>query len=313
MANSWLRLWHDMPNDPKWRTIARVSKQPISLVQSVYIHLLVSASQNVTRGHADVTTEDLASHFDVTEDEIESVISAMQGRVLEGDRISGWERRQPKREDHGNPETSAKSAAERKAAQRDREREKANQKKAVTTRHEESRNVTPDKDKETDKEYITDPPVVPRGKKVFDYPPQLNAQAWDEWKLYRRDMKIKAYAPTSRSEGAAINKLLELSGGNQQQQMSIIQQSMANGWAGLFEIKGGQHETSRRTGSGSDYKGRAAEAVREATDRLSKELGLEESDFLLEENDGDVYGQMDKQERGGPVITLDSSDWQTHQ
>ncbi|ENW8560590.1 hypothetical protein ACR6SH_005434, partial [Escherichia coli] len=25
MANAWLRLWHDMPNDPKWRTIARVS------------------------------------------------------------------------------------------------------------------------------------------------------------------------------------------------------------------------------------------------------------------------------------------------
>ncbi|ENT9428360.1 hypothetical protein QSD88_RS19685, partial [Escherichia coli] len=24
MANAWLRLWHDMPNDPKWRTIARV-------------------------------------------------------------------------------------------------------------------------------------------------------------------------------------------------------------------------------------------------------------------------------------------------
>ncbi|EOJ9867040.1 hypothetical protein ACQP3L_37610, partial [Escherichia coli] len=21
MANAWLRLWHDMPNDPKWRTI----------------------------------------------------------------------------------------------------------------------------------------------------------------------------------------------------------------------------------------------------------------------------------------------------
>lgn len=170
MANSWLRLWHDMPNDPKWRTIARVSKQPISLVQSVYIHLLVSASQNVTRGHADVTTEDLASHFDVTEQEIESVISAMQGRVLEGDRISGWERRQPKREDHGNPETSAKSAAERKSAQREREREKASQKQGVTTRHAESRNVTPDKDKETDKEYKTDPPVVPQDKKAIQMP-----------------------------------------------------------------------------------------------------------------------------------------------
>lgn len=42
MANAWLRLWHDMPNDPKWRTIARVSGQPIATVMAVYIHLLVS-------------------------------------------------------------------------------------------------------------------------------------------------------------------------------------------------------------------------------------------------------------------------------
>jgi len=95
----------------------------------------------------------------------------------------------------------------------------------------------------------TDPPVVPREKKqVFDYPPQLNTQAWEEWNLYRRDMKYKKYQPTPRSEGAAINKLLELSGGNQQKQLEIIQQSMANGWVGLFELKGGQHEASRRSG-----------------------------------------------------------------
>ncbi|WP_252355071.1 hypothetical protein, partial [Escherichia coli] len=28
MANAWLRLWHDMPNDPKWRTQNRVAGQP---------------------------------------------------------------------------------------------------------------------------------------------------------------------------------------------------------------------------------------------------------------------------------------------
>lgn len=160
-----------------------------------------------------------------------------------------------------------------------------------------------------------DPPISPVNKKqVFDYPPQLNAQAWDEWKLYRRDMKIKAYAPTSRSEGAAINKLLELSGGNQQQQMSIIQQSMANGWAGLFELKGGQHETSRGISSGDTYKGRAVEAVFAATARLRQQEGIyDESDPVLGENGSSVYGQMDEQERSGPVITLDSGDWQTHQ
>jgi len=95
----WLRLWHDMPNDPKWRTIARQSKQSVALVQALYLHLLVAASTNVTRGNADVTTEDLASALDATDEEIEFILEAMQGRVLEGRSVTGWEKRQPKRHD----------------------------------------------------------------------------------------------------------------------------------------------------------------------------------------------------------------------
>lgn len=120
MSNQWLRLWHDMPTDPKWRTIARVSGQSIALVQAVYLHLLVDASRNVTRGHATVTAEDLASALDVTDEQIESVMAAMQGRVIDGQAITGWDRRQPKREDAGSPESGAKSAAQRKREQRAR-------------------------------------------------------------------------------------------------------------------------------------------------------------------------------------------------
>lgn len=144
MSNQWLRLWHDMPTDPKWRTIARVSKQPISLVISVYVTLLCSASQNVTRGHADVTIEDIASQLDVTDQEIQSIFDAMQGRVLDGFHLTGWEKRQPKREDLGS-EKGAKSAAERKRTQRERERALD-----IIVSHEMSRNVTTDKDKEED-------------------------------------------------------------------------------------------------------------------------------------------------------------------
>ncbi len=137
MANAWLRLWHDMPNDPKWRTIARVSGQPIATVMAVYIHLLVSASRNVTRGHIDVTTEDLASALDVTEEVIDSILQTMQGRVLDGDLITGWEKRQVLKEDNGNISQTAKSPAERKRAQR--ERKSGNKMAIVTARHEMSR------------------------------------------------------------------------------------------------------------------------------------------------------------------------------
>ncbi|EFG2728765.1 phage replisome organizer, partial [Escherichia coli] len=153
MANAWLRLWHDMPNDPKWRTIARVSGQPIATVMAVYIHLLVSASRNVTRGHIDVTTEDLASALDVTEEVIDSILQTMQGRVLDGDLITGWEKRQVLKEDNGNISQTAKSPAERKRAQRERERKREQNgdchgaSRNVTHM---SRQVTTDKDTDTE-------------------------------------------------------------------------------------------------------------------------------------------------------------------
>lgn len=59
-----------------------MSGQTIALVQAVYIHLLVDASRNVTRGHFNVTIEDLASALDVTEDDISAVLAAMQGAFL---------------------------------------------------------------------------------------------------------------------------------------------------------------------------------------------------------------------------------------
>lgn len=157
MANAWLRLWHDMPNDPKWRTIARVSGQPIATVMAVYIHLLVSASRNVTRGHIDVTTEDLASALDVTEEVIDSILQTMQGRVLDGDLITGWEKRQVLKEDNGNISQTAKSPAERKRAQRERERKREQNGDC----HGASRNVTHmsrrvTTDKDTDRDTDTD-------------------------------------------------------------------------------------------------------------------------------------------------------------
>lgn len=157
-AIEWFRLWHDMPNDPKWRTVARTSGQPISLVLSVALHLMVDASRNVTRGHVTVTAEDVASALDVTDEAVEAVLEAMQGRILDGDKLTGWEKRQPKREDAGDPATGAKSAAERKRLQRERERlaKEAEEASRKSSRHEESREVTLDTDTDTDKEVSPD-------------------------------------------------------------------------------------------------------------------------------------------------------------
>lgn len=77
-------------------------------------------------------------------------MTAMQGRVLDGDRLTGWSTRQPKREDAGCDETGAKSGAERKRAERERKKNAA-EISNVTQCHEASRNVTLDTDKDTEK------------------------------------------------------------------------------------------------------------------------------------------------------------------
>ena len=105
MANSWLRLWHELPNDPKWRTIAHISGQPIPSVMSVYIHLLVSASQNEPRGKIDANPEDLASALGIETESVMKIMEAMQDRVLDGNRIKGWSKRQPAREDNSSERT----------------------------------------------------------------------------------------------------------------------------------------------------------------------------------------------------------------
>lgn len=156
MANQWFRLWHDMPNDPKWRTIARVSGRPIAEVIGVYLHLLNSASQSVTRGNASVTTEDLASALDMENGHVEAIKDAMQGRVLNGDWLTGWDKRQVKKEEDTNPESRAKSNAERQREYRERKRQEASN-DGVTASNEASRNVTTDKDKDTDKENNSSP------------------------------------------------------------------------------------------------------------------------------------------------------------
>lgn len=89
-----------MPNDPKWRTIAKVSKQSIPAVMAVYLHILVAAANATERGRTqDVRSEDVANALDLETEQVDTIMNAMQGRVLDGDAVAGWEKRQPSRED----------------------------------------------------------------------------------------------------------------------------------------------------------------------------------------------------------------------
>jgi len=61
-------------------------------------------------------------------------------------------------------------------------------------------------------------------------------KCFNEWLQYKKERK-ECYK-TQTSEKAAYNKLLKLANNNPDLADAIIQQSIANNWAGLFEYKG---------------------------------------------------------------------------
>ncbi|CUJ80710.1 hypothetical protein [Achromobacter sp. 2789STDY5608628] len=255
MANEWFRLWHDMPNDPKWRTIARASGQPIALVLSVALHVMTDASRNVTRGHVDVTAEDVASALDVTEADVQAILDAMQGRVLDGERLTGWEKRQPKKEDVGNPETRAKSAAERKRDQRERERQAAAEDVSRTS-HDESRGVTTDKEEDKDKEEKQTPPNPRKRGQGFDastieLPDWLDREDWESWVADRRARKKPVTEEGAKRQLQQLARYLA----EGHQPRAVIAHSIAGSYQGLFPPR----TTNRTTLNGASAHGNFAQ------------------------------------------------------
>lgn len=123
MAESWVRLWAGMTTDPKWQTVARKSGQPRALVIAIFAHLMLEANEADERGSLNaVDVEDVASAMDCDEEAVRAILLAMDGRVIEDGHLSGWGRRQPLREDSGNPQTGALSSTERSRLHREKKR-----------------------------------------------------------------------------------------------------------------------------------------------------------------------------------------------
>lgn len=137
MTINWLRLWHDLPNDPKWAVIAAKSEQEISLVIATYIHMLVNASQSSERGILqNWCDEDVAISLRTHPNAIERIRTQMNGKVLDGKKLLGWDRRQPIRED---------GSAERARYWREKKKQASNANEHFRTQ------TNTDKDKEEDK------------------------------------------------------------------------------------------------------------------------------------------------------------------
>ena len=74
-------------------------------------------------------------------------------------------------------------------------------------------------------------------KEEFDFEEleELNVDVWKKWRAYRKETFRLTYKPIG--EKAAIGKLMRLSQGCHEVQEQIIQQSIENGWKGIFDLK----------------------------------------------------------------------------
>lgn len=62
-------------------------------------------------------------------------------------------------------------------------------------------------------------------------------QAWEVWREYKKEQFSFTYKP--KGEQAALKDIGELANGDMAKAISIIQQSMAKGWKGFFDIRSG--------------------------------------------------------------------------
>ncbi|CAH5135994.1 hypothetical protein AI2925V1_1352 [Klebsiella pneumoniae] len=241
MASSWIKVEVITPDKPEIFQIAEILNIDPDAVLGKLVRIWAWADQQTVDGNAGSVTKGVLDRIAFITGFADALI-AVGWLAYDGNKLI-----LPNFERH-NGESSKKRALtnRRVAAHRKNETQKVTLpalQKALPEEEEE----------EEVKDKI--PPNPPRGrepKKSYPYPEQLNAEAWDEWKAYRSEMRFKAYAPTERSEGAAITELINLSGGNHTRQMQIVKQSMAKGWKGLFELKGGSGQRDVNTISRPD-------------------------------------------------------------
>ena len=162
----WLRLWHGTVSDNKFLWVERKSGARFGDVMTVWLALLEEASRADDRG--DVSGFD-AESFDFRLGDEEGltlrILQAMAAKGLIGEdmRLSGWDRRQPIREDSGNPETGALSSTERSRLHR--QRRKA-QSEAETQRY-----ATQCNDAQRDATHATARVDESRGEEIPPTPP----------------------------------------------------------------------------------------------------------------------------------------------
>ena len=91
-----------------------------------------------------------------------------------------------------------------------------------------------------------------RKELAFPFEDELFIEHWDLWLAERRERRYGKY--TFNGEQAALHKLQKESGGDMYTAIEMINESIANGWRGIFPLKNKKNDTDSKKGfSNSEY------------------------------------------------------------
>lgn len=100
-------------------------------------------------------------------------------------------------------------------------------------------------------------------KIVFPFDSERFLSMWDHWKDYKK-VQHRFTFKSKKSEQAQLKELSNLSSANEDSAIAIIEQSIAQGWKGLFQLKNNNNATSANRqptatgGNNADYKTKLA-------------------------------------------------------
>lgn len=111
-----------------------------------------------------------------------------------------------------------------------------------------------------------DTAMSPESSVTVIEPSGLNRQAWKAWVGYRKTKKLR-YTPDG-----ALRQMQWLSRYTQDQQGQIVEQSVRQGYQGLFELKGAANGADRGSGGSRPS---AVEQVERATAEWARQRGVD--------------------------------------
>lgn len=175
MSISWFRHWHGLATDPKLAFVAKKCRRPMCEVVAVFVSMLENASANESeRGTlSNWDHEVVGCSLDIEPMHVEAIYLAMQGKLILANKLMGWSRRQPKRED---------DSAERVRAHREKKR-------AVTQCNAPSHQETQDQESESEKD-----------SELTSLPPEQDAAREKRKEVFKPDLVGRGGASAPKRE-----------------------------------------------------------------------------------------------------------------